>query len=340
MSDRSSNLPPAGTHFLMCDDPPWGWRGMMLPACLAFLGACAVLGGCSRASRPERGPVLQSNDSATFSPSAPSPSAAAGLPSASGLAAGPAAGEPRYVGVVLARQAVSVAAESEGRVVAVAVRVGDSVARGAELATLAREEIGQDRAVAQAAVRAAAAEARRAELELERTHDRSARRDIHPELYADEEIASAHNAEQAARAALDSARARQAQEEARLRQLETRLSRTVLRAPIDGRVAARFLDPGASVHAGTPVIRLISSHEFLLRFAVPPGRAEAVRRGQPVEVRLDSLPLILSGSVSNIAPQIDPASQMVFVEADLTVPHAWTNRLQDGLVGRVTLHEV
>ncbi|HVT58091.1 MAG TPA: efflux RND transporter periplasmic adaptor subunit [Thermoanaerobaculia bacterium] len=265
--------------------------------------------------RPSSGSAVQPPDSATFSAA---PSAA-------------------YVGVVLARQAVSVAAEADGRLASIAVRVGDTVARGAELATLATEEMREEQAVAQAAVSAARGDERHAVLELERTRDRQSRRERHPELYAEEELASARNAVQEAAAALDSARARVDQEEARLRQGATRLAHAVLRAPIDGRVALRYLDPGAMVHSGTPVVRLISARDFLLRFAVPPEKAGALHAGQAVELRLDSPPLTLGGRISRLAPRLDTASQMIFVDAELDVPAAWVARLQDGLPGRVVV---
>jgi multidrug efflux system membrane fusion protein len=128
-----------------------------------------------------------------------------------------------------------------------------------------------------------------------------------------------------------------AEETGHLRQLETRLQRVVLRAPIDGRVALRYLDAGAQVHSGAPVVRLISAGEFMLRFAVPPEQALSIRRGEAVEMRLDSIPLTLAGRVSQVTPRLDTASQMVFVEAELELPPGLASRLQDGLPGRVIL---
>jgi RND family efflux transporter MFP subunit len=332
-------------------------------AILAALGAAAVtvsFAGCSRPSAGTAGATGQSHNSATFPPLPP---AAAGAGEAgarqqprggeeSGLegvarrysaaAAAPAGGAPGerpagYVGVVLARQAVTVAAEADGRLASISVRVGDAVRRGQELAALSTEELRNERAVVQATVAAARGELRRAELELDRTRDRRARREIHPELYSDEDLAGARNAEQEAAAALESAKAHVTEEVGRLRQLETRMQHTVLRAAIDGRVALRYLDAGALVHSGAPVLRLISANDFMLRFAVPPEQAAAIHQGGAVEVRLDSLPVTLPGRVSQVAPRIDPASQMVFVEAELQVPGGWSGRLQDGLPGRVTV---
>jgi RND family efflux transporter MFP subunit len=329
-------------------------------AALWGAAAAASFAGCSRPSTGAAGATGQFHDSATFP--APPP-AAPGVGEAGGAAARPqlgggaekggsdgvarrdsaaAAGSPGerpagYVGVVLARQAVTVAAEADGRLASISVRVGDAVRRGQELAALSTEELHDERAVVQATVAAARGEQRRAELELERTHDRHARREIHPELYSDEDLAGARNAEQAAAAALESAKARVTEEVGRLRQLETRLQHTVLRAVIDGRVALRYLDAGALVHSGAPVLRLISTNDFMLRFAVPPEQAAAIHKGEPVEVRLDSLPVTLAGRVSQVTPRIDTASQMVFVEAELQVPVGWSSRLQDGLPGRVTV---
>jgi RND family efflux transporter MFP subunit len=248
-----------------------------------------------------------------------------------------AARPPGFVGVVLARQAVTVGAEADGRLASISVRVGDAVRRGQELATLSTEEVQNEMTVVEATVSAARSDQRRADLELERARDHRTRRERHPELYSEEDLASARSSEKEAVAALDSAKARVAEEVGHLQELQTRLRHAILRAPIDGRVALRYLDTGAQVHSGTPVVRLISAGDFMLRFAVPPAQAAAIRKGEPVEVRLDSLPLILAGHVSQVAPRVDTASQLIFIEADLEVPGDWMGRLQDGLAGRVTV---
>lgn len=270
---------------------------------------------------------------AATSPSATAPASAPGKAAEEGA---PVAAEG-FVGVVLAREAVNVSAETEGRLASLDVRVGDSVSRGARIASLVTENLVQDRAMAVASLRAAQAEERRAAAQLERAREQAARRLAIKDLFSKEDLAAAQTEESVAAATLDTARAQVAQQRARLEQLETQLARSVLRSPIDGRVAERYFDPGALVSGGTPVVRLIASESYLVRFAVPPEEARALSVGQAVEMKLDAAGagLAVPARISQIAPQIDSASQMVFVEAVPEVSPDVQARLQDGLAGRV-----
>ncbi|HEY0781551.1 MAG TPA: efflux RND transporter periplasmic adaptor subunit, partial [Thermoanaerobaculia bacterium] len=276
-----------------------------------------------------------SQDSATFPAHAPQKGAPAPRP-APAATPSPLSAADGYLGVVLARQAVVVQAETDGRLGSVVVRVGDKVTKGMELARLVTEDLVQSRIVAESTLQAARADAQKATVELENARGRYERRQKASDLFSAEDLANVKAQVDEGVTAVASAKARVVQEEAHLRQIDFRLARATLRSPIDGRVATRFLDPGAVVAQGTRVLRIISSQDFLLRFAVPPERSNALHAGQPVRVKLDSLPVTLSGLISNVAPQIDTASQMVFVEASLAVPADWATRLQDGLVGHVT----
>lgn len=242
-----------------------------------------------------------------------------------------------FVGVVLAREAVNVSAETEGRLASVDVRVGDTVSRGARIASLVTENLVQDREMAVASLRAAQAEERRAAAQLDRAREQAARRLALKDIFSKEDLAAAQTEESVAAATVDTARAQVAQQRARLSQIETQIARSVLRSPIDGRVAERYFDPGALVSGGTPVVRLIASESYLVRFAVPPEKARSLAVGQAVEMKLDAAGsgLAVSARISQIAPQIDSASQMVFVEAVPEVSPEIHARLQDGLGGRV-----
>lgn len=300
-----------------------GWAALVLGLGTAA-AAAASLAGCS--GKPAAGPARPSHSAMVPAPA---------------LAKGPSPPPPAdgFVGVVLAREAVNVSAESEGRLASVDVRVGDSVTRGARIAALVTENLIQDRAMADASVKSAQAEMRRTEVQLQRAKEQAARRQALSDVFSKEEVAAAQSEQAVAAAALDASRAQVSQQNARLRQLDTQIARSVLRSPIDGRVAVRYYDPGALVTPGTPVIRLIASQSFLVRFAVPPEKAGALAVGQTVEMKLDASGsgLVVPARITQIAPQIDPASQMVFVEATPAAPADVQARLQDGLAGRVTV---
>src|SRR5436305_1826301 len=102
--------------------------------------------------------------------------------------------------------------------------------------------------------------------------------------------------------------------------------------PFAGRVAERFVDAGAVVGPGTPILRLISGGDLLVRAAVPPEQARALAVGKAVTARVPTLGLDVPGHLERIAPQVDAAAQMIFVEARLDPTPAAAERLQTGLV--------
>lgn len=248
----------------------------------------------------------------------------------------PAPPAPGFVGVVLARETVEVVAEVDGRLEDVAVRPGSRVARGQVLAVLDTRTLAQDLAIAEASLTAAQADRARTALELAEAEQQHQRRLTLGDLVSKEDVAAARFRMQAVAQALEVVEARVAQERVRVEQLRERLGRAELRAPLRGMVALRYLDPGAVVRPGTPVVRIISAQDLLVRFAVPPEEAAALAVGQRVQVRLEALPLVLEGAVEQVAPEVDSASLTVFVEAGLEVPRDLEGQVQPGLVARVS----
>jgi RND family efflux transporter MFP subunit len=265
-------------------------------------------------------------------PAPPAPAAPAALPS------GPAAQQPRkgWIGVVVARQSVDVKADSQGRLQAVRVAIGDRVKRGDSIAILDTSLAAQDLEMARSQLRGAQIDERRSADEMAEAQARNDRRQKNPDFFSKEDLAQAELQSKTARAAYEVARSRVSEQEARVRQLQTSLSRNEIRAPFDGRVAERFADPGAVVGPGTPVVRLISAGDLLVRAAVPPEEARRLRVGQPVTVSLRTQSLQVPGTLERVAPEVDAASQMVLVEIHLALSPEVESRLQTGLVADVT----
>ena len=257
--------------------------------------------------------------------------AAAAIGSAGGAADTPA--PECYLGIVQAREAVDVTADAAARLEQVQVRPGDSVARGELLASLDTRQLEHQLAIERSALRRASAQLRQHALEAERAEEAHRRHIALGGLVSDSELKSSRFESAAATAGSEAAAAEVAAARARIAQLETRLASLQIRAPFDGRVARRYLDAGAGVAAGTPIVRLIGSEALLSRFAVPPEAV--IPLGALVRVEIEGPRRQLAGTVEHVAPEIDTASQMVFVEALIRDPGNLT--VTSGATARVSL---
>lgn len=244
-----------------------------------------------------------------------------------------------YLGVAVPRETVDVSADLSGRLESVEVQVGDRVEAGEPLARVDARPLRQELSAAEASLTAARAELSRREAELAEAEKRFRRRQSIPETFSREEIERAALERETARAAHDGAEARLEEQGARVERLRELLGNRVLRAPFRGTVALRHLDPGATVAPGTPVVRLIATDELFVRFAVPPERAGDLAQGTAVEVALPGLDDPVPASVRQVAPEIDAASRMVFVEARLDGASVGSGAVRSGLVARVSLAE-
>jgi RND family efflux transporter MFP subunit len=173
----------------------------------------------------------------------------------------------------------------------------DMVAEGsrAEELKAARERL------AQAEARLAAAKSRRLAAEMRRK----------------EAVAAAGQARQA-RAGLTGAK--------------TMAGYSVIRAPFDGVVTQRLVDPGDQVGPGSPVLVLEDRSRWQIEAFVPEAEATALKPGDRALVRIDSL----GGDereacISEIRPGGDPSTRTVRVKADIRD----TSRLASGLFGRL-----
>ncbi len=244
-----------------------------------------------------------------------------------------------FLGVVLARQAVDVAAEVSGQLLEVRVRPGSPVARDEVVATLDTRLLQHQLTRERAQRKTAEARYRRSAVEVAKAEKEEDRRQALGDLVSAEEAERARFQTETAAAALEEAEAEVTQAAARIEELEARLARSLIRAPFAGTVALRYLDPGAVVSPATPVVRLISTADLMARFAVPSAQASGIAVGAPVRLTLDDQEEPLAGVVDHVAPEIDAASRMVFVEARLEVSAESARSISFGALARVAVGE-
>ncbi|MBS0199865.1 MAG: efflux RND transporter periplasmic adaptor subunit [Proteobacteria bacterium] len=197
-------------------------------------------------------------------------------------------------GVVEAVQRADLAAQTAGRVAAVNVDINDRVKAGDVLVRITAVEQDAGANAARAQLRAAEASS----AEAEQNYRRFAALSV-------AQYVSKAQVDQA-RATRDAAVATRNAAAANLAQAERQASYTVVRAPFDGVVARRDVEPGETIAPGMPLASVHAPDALRIEVAVPQTRAEAIRRDPAAQV------LLADGR------KLVPAEVIVFPAADST----------------------
>lgn len=221
-----------------------------------------------------------------------------------------------HVGVVTAARAVEIAPAVLGKLVVVAAWPGDTVEAGEPLAILDDRPLRAELAIVEAELRSQQARLRGSRVDVEESQA-TARQLV--ELAEDGHVAGiererADFAAQRSRAEVEQVRAAVAQSRARVEQLRREIDECTILAPFTGIVAKRYLDEGAVAGPGTPIVELIAGTTPWVHFAVEPSELGELAVGEVVGVRFED-GREAQATVRHIHPEIDPASEMVFVEA-------------------------
>jgi len=103
----------------------------------------------------------------------------------------------------------------------------------------------------------------------------------------------------------------------RIRQIEAEMDNSVSMAPFQGVVLQKEVNPGDIVQAGQPLMVVGSGGPQQLLVKVPESLAGNLDPGQSLEVHLSDRDLLVSGTVTHIAPQADPQTHTVAVKVTL-----------------------
>ena len=210
-------------------------------------------------------------------------------------------------GAVAAWEEVAVGVELSGlRVAYVEVEVGSTVNKGDVLLRVDSRTMDSQLAQAQASL----AEAR---TNLD-TAQRKARR---MRQLADEKMVSLQDAEEA-EASRNNANARVNTALASLDAAQVQRDFTVVRAPVDGVVSARSVQPGQVVSAGTELIRLIRDGRLEWRAELP--QADLLRVTPGARVRVQSPTGDVEGTIRRVSPSLTPETRTGTIFADLPEP--------------------
>ncbi|GAB1594989.1 efflux RND transporter periplasmic adaptor subunit [Lysobacter claricitrinus] len=216
--------------------------------------------------------------------------------------------EVRVSGPVAAREEMQLGVELSGlRVTGLYVDVGDFVHRGQVLLDLDARALQSELEQAEASYREAQAATALAQANLRRAEP----------LLAQKYISAGQVDE--LRAARDQANARAATVRASLDAARLRRSYAELRAPDDGIVSKRAVQPGQIVAAGTELIGLIRDGRLEWRPDLADAELAAVNVGDAVIVRAPD-GRDVEGEVRAVPPGVDPSTRTGTVYVDLPDP--------------------
>jgi RND family efflux transporter MFP subunit len=215
-------------------------------------------------------------------------------------------------GRIEARTAPEVAAEVEGRVVAVPHDAGANVRAGAVLARLEDTQPGLEEKAAAAELARNAAQTAQDSRTLERNKELAARGFISPAALEtsatqlDMQIA----AHEAARARLEIAR--------------DRLAKTRVVAPVSGTIESRKVSVGDHVKAGDPMFLITRGGALRALLPFPETVARHLRPGQKVTLASPLAPdENVHGLIGELRPVVGAGSRAVTAVVDFANPGSW-----------------
>ena len=207
-----------------------------------------------------------------------------------------------------------------GLLVDVPARIGQRVAADTVLAVIADVEVRNQLQEARGQLGVAEANRDRAAAELvgvEADYQRAM------ELY-DQGLLSEQEQQQVTsqyattKANLAAGEAQVRQSAAREALLAEQFANTRVRAPFDAVVSDRYLDRGALVQPGTPILRLVEEAPLLVQFRVPERDLAAVQTGAAFDVATEATgDQTFSGAVRRVAGEVRRNDRTVLVEGEL-----------------------
>lgn len=210
-------------------------------------------------------------------------------------------------GPVTAYEEMQLGVEISGqRVTALPVDVGQWVKQGQVLLQVDHRTLDSELAQADASLRQAQASQELARMNYERSAKLAAQQLISASSL-DELRASRINAE------AQTSTARAARDAAKLRR-----DFADLRAPADGLISKRLVQPGQVVSAGTELLRLIRDGRLEWRAELPENQLADVAVGNTVELQYAGQ--VVSGRIRAVTPGVDGRTRTGTIYADLPAP--------------------
>lgn len=197
----------------------------------------------------------------------------------------------RVTGSLAPQRQTQLSSQVFARVVAVLARAGDAVSSGDVLVQLDTDSLQVQLDQATSTAEATRAQLALAESQLARTRD-----------LIERGVTATSGLEQAQSSA-DALRANLAALEAQVAAAQIDMQNATVRAPMDGVVSERTVEPGQTVQQGTALLTIVDLDPIELQGSSPIGASAEIEPGQTVAVTVEGLPdRVFEGTVSRVNP--------------------------------------
>ena len=225
-------------------------------------------------------------------------------------------------------QEIDLHAKVAGFVQSITVDIGDRVKAGEVLATLEIPELKEDLERAEAMELRDEKEVNEAKAKYEDAHTNYTRlaaiNEAKPNLVAQQDLDTLQARDQAAEAALDSAKQQVEVARAEVNKLKAVADYCKITAPFSGVITKRFADEGALVQGGvapssaaTPLVRLSQNDRLRLDFPVSVSYVQRIKAGESVEIRFPALGKTLTGVIARFTRKVDADTRKMWAEVDV-----------------------
>lgn len=213
---------------------------------------------------------------------------------------------PQVSGTLAAERSASIRAEVDGTLVQASAEEGQAVVRGQVLGRISDAAVGDAVLSAKSGLRTA-----NEALMIAKRNAERAEKLTQAGAVAEREL-------EQSRWSVTNAEAAVADATARLASAEKQLGRTVLRAPFNGIVSERHVNPGDNVSPGSPLFAVVDPTSLRLEAQVPVASLGALKVGTAVPFAIDGVgDRNFQGRITRINPAVDPATGQVRITVAL-----------------------
>jgi HlyD family secretion protein len=252
-------------------------------------------------------------------------------------------------GEIQAKTRINIGTSVAGEIKALHVKDGQDVKAGDLLVTIDQERLKQQMSQAVAMLDAVQKDAARMEAAMRRSRESVSRTEslFQQGLVSDEEYRQAKLARESAELSFEAAKANVAQQLSNVAAMRDSYGKTVIKAPIAGRVTSLKAEmgetaiPGTSNLPGATLMVISDMSEIIAEIKVNESEVVRLRTGQAAQVMVESMPgRVFQGKVFEIASAAEQSGQdanMYKVKVNLDMTSKDIDQLRPGMSTRAVI---